>query len=84
LPFLSPHLFKNHFLPHFSDAVCYARVMQFMESYNVEVIRAIALEHNVPSNRVVQKCGFQAENGIVIQDEKYNVFRLSKNDWENM
>ncbi|MZQ83254.1 GNAT family N-acetyltransferase [Paenibacillus sp. 5J-6] len=51
------------------------------ENTNVEVINAIALIPNVPSNRVIQKSGFIYQGVIELNNERYNYYKLSKNDW---
>ncbi|KQN97129.1 GNAT family N-acetyltransferase [Paenibacillus sp. Leaf72] len=51
------------------------------ENTNVEVLSAIALLDNVPSNRVIDKCGFNFQSMIEIDNEKYNYYKLDKKDW---
>lgn len=51
------------------------------ENTNVEVLSAIALLINVPSNRVIQKCGFNFQGIIEIDNEKCNNYKLDKKDW---
>lgn len=48
---------------------------------NIEVINAIALERNLPSNRVIQKSGFNFQNKIQLENETYDSYKLTKNDW---
>jgi RimJ/RimL family protein N-acetyltransferase len=56
-------------------------VKYLFENTNVEVLNAIALTHNIPSNRVIQKCGFSYINIIEIEDEEFHHYKLSKNEW---
>jgi RimJ/RimL family protein N-acetyltransferase len=51
------------------------------ENTNVEVLSAIALIRNLPSNRVIQKCGFLFQGIIEIDNENYNYYKLEKKDW---
>ena len=48
------------------------------ENTKVEVLNAIALISNVPSNRVIEKCGFNFESIIEIDSESYNFYKLDK------
>ncbi|OME95698.1 GNAT family N-acetyltransferase [Paenibacillus sp. FSL H7-0331] len=52
------------------------------ENTNVEMLNAIALLRNVPSNRVIQKCGFNFQSVIELEDERYNYYKLGKSEWE--
>jgi RimJ/RimL family protein N-acetyltransferase len=52
------------------------------ENTNVEMLNAIALVRNVPSNRVIQKCGFNFQAIIELDNDRYNYYTLSKSDWE--
>ncbi|MOA51952.1 hypothetical protein D3C78_1751680 [compost metagenome] len=56
-------------------------IKYLFENTNVEVLSAIALLNNVPSNRVIQKCGFSLQSIIEIGKEKYNYYKLDKKDW---
>ena len=52
------------------------------ENTNVEMLNAIALLRNEPSNRVIQKCGFNYQGIIELDDESYNFYTLDKSEWE--
>lgn len=52
------------------------------ENTNVEMLNAIALLRNAPSNRVIQKCGFIFQGVIELDDERYNYYKLGKSEWE--
>ncbi|MSU02516.1 GNAT family N-acetyltransferase [Tissierella sp. DSM 105185] len=54
-------------------------VKYLFENTNVEVLNAIALTRNIPSNRVIQKCGFEYINIIEIENEEFHHYKLSKN-----
>ncbi|ULL13964.1 N-acetyltransferase [Paenibacillus sp. H1-7] len=51
-------------------------------STNVDVLNAIALVHNVPSNKVIRKCGFAYHQNIEIDNQTYHAYKLTKTDWE--
>lgn len=59
-------------------------IKYLFENTNVEVLKAIALIRNKPSNRVIQKCGFEFQDVMEIENEKYNNYKLSKYSWEMM
>jgi RimJ/RimL family protein N-acetyltransferase len=52
------------------------------ENTKVNELSAIALTRNIPSNRVIHKCGFDFLNIIELENEKYNYYNLSMSDWE--
>jgi len=51
------------------------------ENTNVEVLNAIALINNVPSNKVIEKCGFIYLGQQTIENQIYNHYVLSKSEW---
>ncbi|MCM3618265.1 GNAT family N-acetyltransferase [Sutcliffiella horikoshii] len=51
---------------------------------DLEILNAVALIHNVPSNKVIEKCGFTYQAGRVIDDKRFNHYKLSKVDWERI
>ncbi|MFK4289605.1 GNAT family N-acetyltransferase [Bacillus sp. RC250] len=48
---------------------------------NVNVLNAIALINNAPSNRVIEKCGFTYISQQTIENQLYNHYLLSKSEW---
>lgn len=50
------------------------------ENTDVEILNAIALLRNAPSNRVIQKCGFNFQSVIDLDNERYNYYKLGKSD----
>lgn len=54
-------------------------VKYLFDTTDVEVLNAIALIHNVPSNRVIHKCGFEFHHVVEIDHEYYNWYKLYKN-----
>ena len=53
------------------------------QNTNIDVLNTLALVRNIPSNRVIQKCGFYFQSIIEIENEKYNYYKISKSEWEN-
>ena len=53
-------------------------IRYLFEHANVETMNAIALLTNVPSNKVLQKCRFDLERVIEIDEESYNHYKLHK------
>ncbi|KRE48497.1 GNAT family N-acetyltransferase [Paenibacillus sp. Soil724D2] len=51
------------------------------ENTNVEMLNALALIRNIPSNRVIQKCGFIFQGVIELDNERYNYYKLGKSEW---
>ncbi|HDX9630689.1 TPA: GNAT family N-acetyltransferase [Bacillus cereus] len=48
---------------------------------NLNVLNAIALINNVPSNKVIKKCGFTYLSEQKIENQLYNHYLLSKSEW---
>lgn len=48
---------------------------------DVSVLNAIALVHNLASNKVIQKCGFSHYDRIEIDSESYHYYLLRRSDW---
>ncbi|MBX0352186.1 GNAT family N-acetyltransferase [Bacillus toyonensis] len=48
---------------------------------NVNVLNAIALIKNVPSNKVIEKCGFIYMSQQTIENRLFNHYVLSKSEW---
>lgn len=58
-------------------------VINYLFQYtNIDTLNTLALVSNIPSNRVIQKCGFYFQSIIEIDHEKYNYYRLNKSEWE--
>lgn len=56
-------------------------ITYLFENSSIDVLNALALIRNIPSNRVIQKCGFVNLNIIEIENESYNYYQLSKRNW---
>ncbi|GAB6459334.1 GNAT family N-acetyltransferase [Bacillus cereus] len=48
---------------------------------NVDVLNAIAVINNAPSNKVIEKCGFTFLSQQTIENQIYNHYVLSKSVW---
>ncbi|WP_138755117.1 GNAT family N-acetyltransferase [Paenibacillus sinopodophylli] len=56
-------------------------IQYLFENTKVELLNAVALLHNAPSNRVLEKSGFTFNRMIEIDHEEYNHYKLHKKDW---
>lgn len=72
---------KDHRGKGYTTQASQGIINYLFENTNVEVLNAIALLSNVASNKVIQKCGFNFQGIIEIDNEKYNYFKLDKIDW---
>ncbi|GGA11665.1 hypothetical protein GCM10008018_65930 [Paenibacillus marchantiophytorum] len=72
---------KNHRGKGYATQAAQGIIKYLFKSTNIEVLDAIVLVHNTPSNRVIQKCGFDYQSIIEIENEKYNYYKLSKRKW---
>ncbi|EJS68905.1 GNAT family N-acetyltransferase [Bacillus cereus] len=48
---------------------------------NLNVLNAIALINNVPSNKVIEKCGFTYTSQQMIENQLYNHYQLNQSEW---
>jgi|GEM_PF-164052 len=53
------------------------------ENTNTDVLNATALTYNIPSNRVIQKCGFRLMGTIEIDGQEFYYYKLNKDEWRN-
>lgn len=53
-------------------------ITYLFENTDVEVLNAVALVRNIPSNKVIQKCGFEFVGTVEIDQEINNHYRISK------
>ncbi|WP_169082021.1 GNAT family N-acetyltransferase [Paenibacillus sp. PL91] len=70
---------KNHRNKGYTTQAAQGIIKYLFEKTNVEELIAIALIRNTPSNKVIQKCGFEFIDMIEIEEEKYNYYKLYKN-----
>jgi [ribosomal protein S5]-alanine N-acetyltransferase len=55
-------------------------ISYLFENTNVEILNAIALTNNTPSNRVIEKCGFRYIDNLEIGNREFYHYKLSKID----
>ncbi|WP_025678264.1 GNAT family N-acetyltransferase [Paenibacillus massiliensis] len=72
---------KDHRGKGFTTQASQGMIEYLFGHTDVAALSAVALLDNVPSNRVIQKCGFSFQHIIDIDDEKYNYYTLHKKDW---
>jgi ribosomal-protein-alanine N-acetyltransferase len=53
-------------------------IKYLFENTGLKELNAIADIRNIPSNRVIQKCGFEFQSMIELGNEKYNCYKLYK------
>ncbi|MBE9914914.1 GNAT family N-acetyltransferase [Paenibacillus donghaensis] len=53
-------------------------IKYLFENTNVQELIAIAQTRNQPSNKVLQKCGFESQDDIEIENREYHVYKLRK------
>lgn len=58
-------------------------IKYLFEETNIEDLTVIALTYNIPSNKVIQKCGFKFINNIDIKGKEFYHYTLSKSEWKN-
>ena len=54
-------------------------ITYLFENTNTSELIAIAQTRNVPSNKVIQKCGFAFLHDLTIEDREYHYYKLRKN-----
>ncbi|TBL72460.1 GNAT family N-acetyltransferase [Paenibacillus thalictri] len=72
---------KDHRGKGYTTQASQGMITYLFENTNVETLSAIALLNNTPSNRVIQKCGFNFQAIIEIDNKQYNYYKLDKKDW---
>lgn len=53
------------------------------ENTDLEVLNAVALTYNTPSNKVIQKCGFKLVGNLDLENQDFYYYKLTKSEWEN-
>ncbi|AIQ23067.1 GNAT family N-acetyltransferase [Paenibacillus sp. FSL H7-0737] len=69
---------KDHRGKGYTTQAAKGLIKYLFEHTSTDVLNAIALVHNTPSNKVIQKCDFELINEITIENESYNYYQLSK------
>lgn len=57
-------------------------IKYLFENTNTDVLNATALIHNIPSNKVIQKCGFKLMGSMKIEGKNFYYYKLNKSEWE--
>lgn len=70
---------NDHRNKGYSTQAAKGLIKYLFDNTNVEELIAIAQIRNLPSNKVIQKCGFEFQNEIEINNKKYNYYKLRKN-----
>ena len=73
---------KDHRGKGYTTQAAKGLIKYLFDNSSTDVLNAIALKHNIPSNRVIQKCGFELLDEITIEHEDYNYYRLSQQQWD--
>lgn len=73
---------KDHRGNGYTTQAAKGLIKYLFEHTSTDVLNAIALVHNTPSNRVIQKCDFDLIDEITIENESYNYYQLSKWHWQ--
>ncbi|SDW24278.1 GNAT family N-acetyltransferase [Paenibacillus sp. CF384] len=72
---------KDHRGNGYTTQAAQGLIEYLFEQTDVEVLNALALLQNEPSNKVINKCGFAFQSIIEIEDERFNTYTLKKQDW---
>lgn len=57
-------------------------IKYLFENTNSDVLNAIALTDNIPSNTVIQKCDFRLVSTLEIEGKEFYYYKLNKSEWE--
>lgn len=69
---------KDHRGKGYTTQAAQGMIDYLFERTNVDVLSAIALLNNVGSNKVIQKCGFNDQGMIELDNEKYHYYKLDR------
>lgn len=72
---------KDHRSQGYTTQAAQGLIKYLFENTHVEEVCALALVHNVPSNKVIQKCGFVWSNILEMDGMPYNSYTIHKNTW---
>lgn len=71
---------KDHRGKGYTTQATQGLISYLLENTNARVLNAVALLSNVASNKVIQKCGFNLQGIIEMDDEPYNYYTLQKKE----
>lgn len=72
---------KDHRRKGYTAQAVNGLLQYLFKNTDVEELNAIALVHNIGSNKVIQKCFFDFLNTLEIDDEIYNYYKFKKLTW---
>ena len=72
---------KDHCCKGYATKAALGMIKFLFEQTNIEHLIVIALLDNIPSNRVINKCGFRFVHKVTIKNEEYNYYDMSKDNW---
>lgn len=86
---ISPHpgreimygISKSHRNKGYTTQAAQGLIEYLFDNTNVQILIAIALIRNTPSNRVIQKCGFEFQSVFEHEKKKFNYYIMSKTDY---
>ncbi|WP_127531650.1 GNAT family N-acetyltransferase [Paenibacillus kobensis] len=70
---------NDHRNKGYSTQAAKGLIKYLFDHTNVEELIAIAQIRNLPSNKVIQNCGFELQSDIEIENKKFNYYKLRKN-----
>ncbi|MCA1065677.1 GNAT family N-acetyltransferase [Rossellomorea sp. AcN35-11] len=65
----------------YATKACKGLITYLFTRTNVDVLHAVALPDNVPSNKVIEKCGFVQRGQVMIENERYHHYLMSRSDF---
>ena len=74
---------KNYRNKGYTTQAAQGLIKYLFENTNLEVLNVTALTYNKPSNRVIEKCGFNFISNIEIENQEFYYYKISKKQWEN-
>lgn len=69
---------KEHRNKGYTTQAVKGMIDYLFENTKIEELSAIALLNNIPSNKVIGKCGFEYKKVIEIDNEEYNYYKIYK------
>lgn len=73
---------KDHTNKGYGTQATQGLIKYLFENTNTIVLNAIALTYNIPSNKVIQKCGFNLIDTIELEKKEFYYYKISKSEWE--
>jgi len=59
-------------------------IKYLFEKTNIKELNAIALLHNIPSNKVIKKSGLNHIGTIEVDSEEFNYYKIRKGIWAKL